>query len=134
MPISNRSAHVFCGVGLCLGIGPPFCWRWFNWPILRYDGAAPRSRSVQTTKGTDVYQALHMMSKHTFNYILRAAHSTAFMVVRATLHGRAQVVNKLRNRYGSAHSGGISQITEENFDVGIVHELRRRLPSNEDAN
>ena len=53
---------------------------------------------------------------------------------RAALHGRAHVVNNFRALYGSVHGGGISQITEDNFDVGIAHELRRRLPANEDAN
>jgi hypothetical protein len=56
------------------------------------------------------------------------------MVIRAALHGRAHVVNNFGAGYGLIYSGGIAQITEENFDIGIVHEFGGRLASNENAN
>jgi hypothetical protein len=44
------------------------------------------------------------------------------------------MIDNFRAGYSSVHSGWISQVPEENFDVAIVHELHGRLPSNEDAN
>src|SRR5579859_1369202 len=75
-----------------------------------------------------------MMANHTINDILRTADRAPLMVVSASLHGRAHVVDSLRARYGSVHGSGISKITEEHFDIAIGHELRQRRPSNEDAN
>src|SRR4029077_1181986 len=134
MPISNRIENYFFGRSLRLGIGSSFCGVWFHWPILCYHVAAPRNRSVQTTERTNVDEGEHMVPKHTIHNILRAADGATFMVVSASLHGRAHVVHNLRSGNSAVNGGGISQIPEKNFDVAIVHELRRGLPPNEDAN
>jgi hypothetical protein len=134
MPIANRIENYFFGRSLRLSIGSSFCGVWFHWPILCYHIAAPRNRGVQTTERTNVDEGGHMVPKHTIHNILRAADGATFMVVNASLHGRTQVVYNLRSRNGAVDGCGISQIPEKNFDVAIVHELRRRLPPNEDAN
>jgi hypothetical protein len=72
--------------------------------------------------------------QRTIDNILRAADRAAFVVMSASLHGCADVVNHLGARNGSVNGGGITQIAEEDLDVAIVHELRRRLPSNQEAN
>jgi hypothetical protein len=134
MAISNRIAHYFFSFGLRLGVGSPFCWRRLNWPIFCDYGTAARSRCVETTERTDVEQTLHIVAKDAVNNILRAPDRTAFMVMRAALHCRTHVVNNFGTSHGSVDGGGVSQITQENFNIAIVHELRRWLTSNEDAN
>src|SRR4029077_18241897 len=134
MLISNRIEHYFFGCGLCLRIGSALGWGWFDRPILGYHVAAPRDCCVQTTKRADVNQTLHSVPKHAINYILRTAHSAAFMVMCVPLHGGTRVVNNLDARNGSVNGGGISQVSQEDLDVAIVAELRLGRPSNEGAN
>src|ERR1700722_13993514 len=110
MPISNRIAHYFFRCSLRLGICPPLCWRWFNWPILLDHRAAPRRSCVETTERADVHQALAIVTKHTIPNILVSADSASFMVMGTTLHGRTHVVDDFCTRDGAVHCGRISQI------------------------
>src|SRR5579859_2154164 len=134
MPISNRIEHYFFGCSLRLGIGSSLCRVWFHWPILCDHVAASRNSCVQTTQRTNVDKTGYLVPKHAINDILRTADRAPLIVVSASFHRCAHVVDSLRARYGSVNRSGISKITEENFNIAIGHEFRQRRPSNENAN
>jgi len=134
MSVSDCATHYFFGGGLCLRVGTALRWSWFYRPILSDYVAVSRNGCVQTTERTDVDQTLHIVPKHAIHNTLCTANSAALMVMGASLHRRAYVIDDLGACNGSVDGGGVSQIAEKNLDVAIVHELRLRLSSNENAN